>query len=641
MAGGRRAGKEEEPLLTSPRQAMPSLPSEVSAVSPLDAGLLLSALPLLRRFDLPTPTVDDVLGATHVGRSRAYELKAAIEAALPALLRPPGRPAAPEAPPIPRPDLAGAALEFVYAHPGAVEGAGSRRRYSDAYRRFLLELVAAHRDVPLADFAAAVRIPLPTLKDWLRGGTVETAPGETLAAQVSPDPTGPQLEQLLALWASWHGSFSAFCQHANEDWRLPFRRTLISRILVAHGVRFPKRRSGRSPDEDALRGQFQTFFPNAQWVGDGALQTVTVGTETFPFNLELLVDPCSGAFTGAAVTDTEDAAAVVAAFDDGVATTGGTPLSVLLDNKPSNHAEDVKAALDPAVVERATPFRPQNKAHVEGAFGLFSQVAPALALVVTTPREIARQFLVAVVTTWARTLNHKPRSDGGGSRVERHLDHVPTAEEVAAATAALQERIRRQDRARQTLAARQDPHVRKALADAFARLGFDDPDGELLNAIARYALDAVVDGIAIVEGKRRAGTLPADVDARYLLGVVRNITEEREGWEIALALWEERTRAHDRALDAAERARAALDEDVDDSELRVAAYVDRGLATSRRLDRFFWLTATADVILDEDPAEHHALFRLAARRIHATRAVPHPDRLAATRFLAARIVPVA
>lgn len=621
---------------------MPSLPLEAPGVSPLHAGLLLAALPLLRHLDLLAPTAADVLGATHVCRSRAYELKAAIEAAVLPLLRPPGRPPASEPlAPVTLPDLAGAALEFLYAHPGSVEGAGPRRRYSDAFRRFLLDLLATHRDVSVADFATAVRVPLPTLKDWLRGGVEATTSPETLAAVPSPDPTGPQLEQLLALWASWHGSFTAFCTHANEDWRLPFRRTLISTLLVAHGVRFPKRRSGRSPDEDALRGQFQTFFPDAQWVGDGALQTVTVGAETFPFNLELLVDPCSGAFTGAAVTDTEDGAAVVQAVRDGVATTNASPISVLLDNKPSNHSDAVKAALDPAVVERATPYRPQNKAHVEGAFGLFSQIAPALALALTTPREIARQLLVAVVTTWARTLNHKPRCDGGGSRIERHLDHQPTPEEVAAATAALQERLRRQERARQTLTARQDPHVRAALTDAFARLGFEDPDGHLLNAIARYPLDAVVSGIAIVEGKRRAGTLPAGIDARYLLAVVRNITEEREGWEIALALWEERKRAQDRALDAVARDRDALDEEVDDPDQRVAAYVDRGLATTRRLDRFFWLTATADAILDQDPSEHRPLFHLAARRIHATRAVPHLDRLAATRFLATRVVPVA
>lgn len=620
---------------------MPSIPPEAPRVSPLDAGLLLAALAPARRLGLAVPTAAEVIAAAGGHRSRIYEIKALIEDDIPRLLRKPGRPAAPDMQVQPRPDLTGAALDYAYDHPGSVEG-GERRRYSDGFRHFILDLAATHDDVSLDDFAAAVHLPVPTLKDWLKGGIDATKPGGNLATVPIMDPTGPQIEQLLALWTAWHGKFAAFCKHANEDWRLPFGRTAIATILAGYGVRFSKRRSGRSADEDALRSSFLTYFPNAQWVGDGALITVNYGPERFDFNLELLVDPLSGALVGLTVSDTEDAAAVVTAFDDAVATTGANPLSVLLDNKPSNHCEIVHEALAPAVVERPTPYRPQNKAHVEGAFGLFRQIAPALAILADAPREIARQFVTAVVTTWARTLNHRPRADRGGrTRVQLHLDHVPTPGEIAAATAALDERVRRQALARATLAARQDPNVRQALADAYARLGLADPDGELLNATARYPLDAVLEGIAIFEGKRRAGTLPDGVDARYLLGIVRNVAVERELWEITLALWAERQRAHDRALSGAERARDAIDEEVDDHERRLTAYVDRGLATTRRLDRFFWLSAAADLINEQDVAEHRPLFLLVARRIHATQAVDHRDRLAATRFVAAKVVPVA
>jgi len=620
----------------------PSLPSEAPVVSLLDAGLLLAALPAARRLGLVVPTAAVVLAAAGGSRSRAYEVKGLIEAAAATVLRPPGRPPVPAVLPAARPDLTGAALDYVYAHPGSVEGSGQRRRYSDGFRYFVLDLSATHQGVSLADFAVSIRLPLTTIKDWLAGGVEATKPNENLSTAPTLDPTGPQVEQLLALWTAWQGSFLAFCRHANEDWRLPFGRTLIASILEINGVRRTARRPGRSPDEDGLRGSFQTFFPNAQWVGDGALVSVDVEQESFGFNLQLTVDPKSGALVGIAVTDTEDAQAVIASVHDAELTTDATPLSVLLDNKPSNHANVVKEALKPAIVERATPYRPQNKAHVEGAFGLFRQVAPALTLVLGPHRELARQLVIAVVTTWARTLNHRPRIDRDGkSRVELHLNHIPTAEEIATAKAALRERLRRQERARATLAERQDPVVRQALAEAFVRLGFDDPDGELLNAIARYPLCDVVDGIATVEGKRRAGTLPDGVDARYLLVVIRNISEEREGYEIALAIWENRKRARDRALAAAEHTRDALDDEFDNLHGRVAAYVDQGLATARPLDRFFWLTATADAILEQDPADHRPLFLLAARRIHATRAAKHLDRLAATRFLAAKILPVA
>lgn len=622
---------------------MPLVAPEGAAVSPLlTAALLLVAIGRLESLGLPHPTATSVLVATGASRSRAYELRGAIEAILPTVLRPPGRPEKAAPAPIDTSAIVRAARDFAYDHPGAVGGGAARRRYSDGFRRFVLELAAAHRDVPLDAFADAVGVPLPTVKDWLAGGMDVTKPPPSLASVPSTDPTGPQIETILATWKTWEGGFSAFCRHVQHDWRVPFGRELIADVLTAYGVRFAKRRSGRSPDEDALRGQFQTFFPNAQWVGDGSPLDVTVGGCTFTFNLELMVDPCSGAVTGASVRDNEDATAVIEAFDDGVATTGKPPIAVLLDNKPSNHAEDVVENLGDTSIVRATPFRPQNKAHVEGTFGLFQQVAPALVVSLGAPREVARQLLELIVTTWARTLNHRPRPDRGGrSRVQCHLGRVPTAEEIAAAKQALAERIRVQGKARQTRAARQDPLVRSTVASALARLGFDDPDSELLNGIARYPIDAVVEGIAIVEGKRRAGTLPEHADARYLLGCVRNVSNEREGWEIALALWDERSRARDAALDAAERQRDTLADELDSVERRVAAYVDRALATSRRIDRFFWLTAAADAVLDEDQSARHPLFRLAARRVHATHAIPHRDRLAATRFLAARVLPIA
>ena len=39
-----------------------------------------------------------------------------------------------------------------------------------------------------------------------------------------------------------------------------------------------------------------------------------------------------------------------------------------------------------------------------------------------------------------------------------------------------------------------------------------DPDGHLLDAIARYALGPVVDGTATFESKRALGSLPRDLD---------------------------------------------------------------------------------------------------------------------------------
>ena len=72
-----------------------SLPHDRPDVCPtLTAGLLLAAHAFLRQLNLPHPTVGQVLDATGAGRSRAYELKAALFSLLPDLVQPVGRPRA-------------------------------------------------------------------------------------------------------------------------------------------------------------------------------------------------------------------------------------------------------------------------------------------------------------------------------------------------------------------------------------------------------------------------------------------------------------------------------------------------------------------------------------------------------------------
>jgi hypothetical protein len=602
------------------------------------AGLLLAALPWFRDHG-STVTAEAVVTELRVGRSQAYVHRARVEAVLPTLARPPGRPPLPEPPPAAPSVLAmlsQRALAFVMAHPGCVHRGDDRARYSDVFCLHVLEACEKHRDVALPDLATALQVPEGTLRDWLAGERPHVDPPKTLAASVGP--TTSQIETVLHAWQGWTGGFLAFCDHVHTHWRVPFRRTLIAEILEAHSVRIPRRRGGRSPDESALRGQFETFFPGAQWVGDGTTLVAEINGRPFAFNVELNVDPASGAFVGTSIRPTEDAQAVVDAFEDGVATTGEPPLSLLLDNKPSNHCPEVDAALGDTLRIRATPFRPQNKAHIEGGFGLFKQTAPDLIVSADAAEGVARAVVELVVTTWARTINHRPRADRGGrSRVELY-GQEPTPEQVEAARASLRERCRKQELRRQTLAARQDPVVRATLAGAFTRFGFADPDGHLLTAIARYPMAAVIDGIAIFAGKRRAGTLPDDVDARYLLGIVVRLAAETEGMAIADELWQGRLRARDQVLTALDEQREQGEEDAADVESLVAAHVDRALATDRRLDRFFWLSATADTILDQP--DRRPLFRLAARRIHATRRLPHLDRLAAVRYLAAKVLPI-
>ncbi|MBA2321973.1 MAG: hypothetical protein H0V89_12560, partial [Deltaproteobacteria bacterium] len=566
---------------------------------------------MLDELGLVHPTAASVLAATGAKKSRAYELRAAIEAQLSGILRSPGRPPTPPAVPSDTGGISRAAFAYVAAHPGALVTTATRNTYSDGYRHVVLDLVESHPDLDIAQLAQAVLVPLPTLQDWL------ATPQPSAAASPQVDPADePRIASIVEAWRRWKGGFSQFCVFVRGQLAIPYGDDAVRRILASYTDRRPLRRSGRSPDEKALRGAFLTFFPGAQWVEDGSTVKITVNGKSFSFNWELCVDAYTGAFVGASLRDEEDSRAVVEAFEDGVATTGGPPIALSTDNRASNHTPEVAAALGETLHIRATLGRPQSDSPIEGGFGLFQQSAPPLVIDGDTPCAMARAILALVLTVWGRAANHRPRNDRRGrTRVQLYRGERPTDEQIVAARAALKERLRLQDLAFRTRQARLDPVVRALLDETLVRLGLDDPNGRVRDAIARYPHDAVLAAIAVFEGKRTAGTLPAGAGARYLLGIAHKITEKHEGLAIADALLRARLAARDRALVLLDAERLAVPGDPGE---RLRAFVDLALATDGPLHRAFWLRATSDVILGELPDQHATLFRIASRRIHGT-----------------------
>ena len=580
------------------------------------------------------------MAATGATRSRAYELSAALIGLLPSLTRPAGRPPkAVEPQPHDTTEITSTVLDYVMRHPGCVDRGGDRQRYSDGYRHFILELRARHAGIELEPFAHAAQVPLGTLKQWLRDPDQPCVDHDESQAAV-PDAKDAQMQTVLDAWSRWDGSFLDFCEHVSRDLHVPFGRDLIRRILQVHAVRKTARRSGRGPDQIASRGSFRTFFPGAQWVGDGMQVPVVVDGQRYLFNVELNVDAYAGAFVGSSVRDAEDSTAVVDAFHSGVQTTGAPPIAELLDNRPSNLTAEVCAALGDTILIRATPARGQNKAHVEGAFGLFSQTLPPLVLDTHRPaHDVAKSLLQTVVDIWARTTNHRPRADRGGrSRVDLYSEDV-SDEQIQDARRQLRAIAERQERARRTLQARCRPEVLILLDEHFERLGLLDPERHVRIAIAAYPLTAIVNGLALFRAKSLSHTLPDGVDARYLLGIVRNISAQIEGEHLANCLLQMRIEARDRMLASLAAARDAMIADTDAARV-VAQSVDCALRTQSPLERFFWLDATADVLNAQPEAQRHRLFLDAARRIYATFAVTVRERQNATRFLADRIVPL-
>ena len=615
------------------------VPAEEPVVSPiLTAGLLLAAIPSLTALGLVHPSAAQVLAATGASKTRAYEIRAEILTLLPSLLRPPGRPA--ESPPAPKDTgaISRAINAFLMRHPGAAMTAASRQTYSDGFRHRVIELAEQHADVGIAHFAQAVGVPVATVQDWLLAPPIPVPPGHARPAD-DEEPTQAKIASVLAAWRRWDGDFSAFCLFVRTELAIPYGDTLIRRILNVHAGRRTTKRAGRHPDEKATRNALLSFFPGAQWFEDGSPVDITLNGQTFTFNWELVVDGFSGAVVGCSVRPDEDAVAVVAAFEDAVATAESPPIALNTDNYPANHAPEVEDALGDTLHIRTTLGRPQTDAPVEGAFGLFRQTAPPLVVSGANQEQLARAVLAVFLTIWCRAANHRPRNDRRGrSRVQLYADEQPTDEQIAAAKAALEERRRLQELAFRSRQHRLDPVVRALLDDVFVRLGFDDPTGNVKDAVARYPYNAVVAGIATFEGKRDASTLPPNAGPRYLLGIVRHITERDEGLAIAEHLWRLRLATHDAALTGLDDTRRAV---VGAPGEKLRTFIDRAMAADGPLARSFWLAALADLIQAAPENHQHPLFVSASRRIEATFRVDQRDRQAAIRFLAEHVLTVA
>jgi hypothetical protein len=609
------------------------------------AALLLVARAAAARYALPAPSAEAILAATGASKSRAYELALELVALVPTLARRVGRPAKPAPAPASADTVAItlAVLAYVMSHPGCVDR-GRRQSYAQGFRRFVLDLCAKHPDVVVETMAEAIAVPLGTLKDWLRTPAAardEEPTGEPLAAvpTVDDEVDVPRFKSVIEAWRRWCGSFRDFCEHVRRDLHIHFGRDLIAKILRVEGLRRSTARGTVVSDEIATRGSFRTYFPGAQWIGDGMQVPVLFGGERFVFNVELDVDAHTAAFVGVSVRDAEDSAAVVEAFDGGVATTGAPPIALLLDNRPSNHTSDVDEAIGGTIRIRATPERPQNKAHVEGAFGLFSQALPPVVLDTTgAARDQARRLLGLVVDVWAKTTNHRPRPGrNGSSRIDLYGAATASDAQIAAARRELRQLAERQQLARRTLEARRRPEVLAYLDDAFARLALLDPERHLRIAIAGFPKSAIASGVAIFDAKRRAETLPDGVDARYLLGIVKNVTAKNEGELIAKLLWEERMRARDFFLAPLRAKRDKLLAE-DEPEVIVGDCADLALATDTVFERAFWLETIVAVIREQPDDAREALFLTATRYLEAVFDVPPAERHDAVRFVAERLL---
>ena len=594
------------------------------------AAHLIFVRNILRRLgteQLPS-TNGAIIALAGAGNSQAYAMLSRLESACSTLERPPGPP--PKSVPS---DTVNAVLvavrDFLMEHPGAVAERGSRNRYSEIFRRFVLGFFAPDglaADLTIEQAAEAVGVPLGSLKDWLRGRQVgdeagnddKLEPQQATGEQDDCELTShPEIATIIAEYRQWHGDFSSFCDHLRVQLRLSYGRSFIASVLQAAGLRRPGRR--KQPPPPWSPETFRRHFPGAQWLGDGTTLAIVLDGRRFVFCAEVVSDVDSNALVGIEIADVENEKALLASFDAGLMTTGEHPLAITLDNKPCNHTDGVNDSVQPTIVIPATPGRGQAKASLEGAFGLFAQSAPPLVLEGRSKRELARSVLALVLTTWAWARNGKPRRRlGGKSPADYYRSRKPTEDEARAAREWIAELRRRAELARRTRERRADPARMTILVEALQRLDIADSDNRLATALARYGIEAILRGIAVFETKRELGTLPQNADpGPYLGGIIRNTDTKLEIEATAERLLELRQRHQQLSLRPLERELEHIQSTTLIGDLP-EILVTRALDTTRDLDFRFYADAACDALERLPAAKGEYLFKHLRRLVAST-----------------------
>jgi transposase InsO family protein len=599
------------------------------------AAILILARDISRSLDGKLETVSEICQSLKTSRSQAYEMLERVTAALGKLHRPPGRSPRPENETVEL-GLLVAVREFLMEHPGCVESRDSRRVYHSIFRDFVLnQLCPGGAAATLTHERAAflLGVPLGTLKDWL-AAPKQATPEAADEIPKSADPKEPHFEVanpriaiILREFRHWKGSFEGFCQFLKDKWDILLGKTFIARVLELAGLRQQKRQ-GREK-RPWSPGTFRALFPGAQWIGDGKTVLFEWSGEKMVFNFEAFIDSASGAVVGLEVTDTEDEAAVLAAHAHALATTGGDPLAVSLDRRPSNHTDAVRDAVAPAELMATIKARPTAKAPVEGMFGLFSQTAPPLAVTGVTAREQARSTLRLFLLGWAWARNRRPRRRlGGGTPVDFYRNAKPTPEEIQAAKAYLFELKQREENARRSLADKADPVRRQILDEAFRALDIVDPDGMLIPRLAAsYSREAIVQGIARFRIKMTMGTLPLGADpGRYLAGIIRRIHAEIEDQGFAAAMLDLRIRQRDISLALLENEAATMAREADSPSRLAWTLLTKALSTPHLIDYRFWLEKTKRALADLPPKLRLALYSWMTRIVSRAHRTPRDRR---------------
>lgn len=473
-------------------------------------------------------SLEEVCARLGVGRSSAYAAAGEITRRL---MQIPGKDSGPT-PPLPPPhscrscdekDFELEVLRYEACHPGCRGSGEVRNSFDPAYKAFIEDCRARH-GLTLERVAQVLGVSLDTLKKFSRY-TEARLPEAGSYPEILPQ-KGVELANQYLRSGKGAKSVKSFCERNPEllvELGMNYRQVLG--WLGELGLVSPRGIFLKNTGLDKIL----RFKPNQLWASDGKKLVVIFNGEIFTSSWQCLVDGKTSALMGGVVRDEENTVNLVEALKEAEEKTGITPLGIVLDNRLSENLPAVRPYFEERGIEIVKIFPGNSKSNgmIEENFNVFDRWVGAIKINGTTPDQIVRSIMQALVEIFTQMRNHKPRRGLSFKTAKEVMNEsIPaTPEEEAQVRAKLKELADRlkNEQARPIVSEQK----KAAIQQAIAKTKPPQPDvfEERLKS-ARFTPDLLLQALAVLE-KVRLEHPEKSFGYTYYGGIARNLADQQ------------------------------------------------------------------------------------------------------------------
>jgi len=279
--------------------------------------------------------------------------------------------------------------------------------------------------------AWSLRMSTSTLSDWNKYFDVNLQPYEKEEKRGKTVKVTAEMVRLVVALAQKKLDkeerifIEAFTKEFNMAGEFSLGTETIREVLIANDLWAVNTRAKRP----AFYRNLCKRIPNSLLSIDGSEITLNINGEPYKYNLELGVDVGSFNHTGFDIGKSETSQAVLAVLKHH-ARRYGYPLGVVFDHGTANLSEDVRTWLIEHNIEivPAGPGNPKGNGTDEGAFSQLKKVLGVIYLDSSTPENLGKSVLTALVALYVEMRNKLPLRKS--SVTPQDIMKIETSEEV-------------------------------------------------------------------------------------------------------------------------------------------------------------------------------------------------------------------